>query len=103
MGVDACIAVCTPILAFVAPGPRVTKHKPTSPVNFAQASAIKEAPPSLRQLVNSKCGLSQKASKIDKKLSPGTPKPRLAPKAINVSTTARPPEICDIFDPINTT
>ena len=38
MGVELWSAVCTPMDALVAPGPRVTKHTPTRPVKRAHAS-----------------------------------------------------------------
>ena len=34
MGVESWKAVCTPMLALVAPGPRVTKQMPGSPVSL---------------------------------------------------------------------
>ncbi len=40
IGVESCWAVCTPIEALVAPGPRVTKQIPGRPVTLAQASAM---------------------------------------------------------------
>ena len=39
------------MLAFVAPGPRVTKQIPGRPVNLPCASAMKAAPPSWRQAI----------------------------------------------------
>ncbi len=41
-------AVCTPIAALAAPGPRVTKAMPGLPVSLPQAAAMKAAPPSWR-------------------------------------------------------
>jgi hypothetical protein len=52
MGVESWNAVCTPMLALVAPGPRVTKHTPGRPVSLPCASAMKAAPPSCRQMTN---------------------------------------------------
>ncbi len=49
MGAESCIAVCTPMAALVAPGPRVTMQMPGLPVNLPQAEAMKAAPPSCRQ------------------------------------------------------
>ena len=50
MGVESWKPVCNPMLALVAPGPRVTKAMPGLPVNFPYASAMLEAPPSWRQM-----------------------------------------------------
>ena len=52
MGTESCFATCTPILALVAPGPRVTKQTPSLPVNLPNAAAINAAPPSWRQFIN---------------------------------------------------
>ena len=48
IGEESCRAVCTPIAALVAPGPRVTKQMPGRPVSLPQAAAMKAAPPSWR-------------------------------------------------------
>ena len=53
IGAESCIAVCTPIEALVAPGPRVTKHSPGCPVSLPQAAAMKAAPPSFRHSTKS--------------------------------------------------
>jgi hypothetical protein len=52
-GVESCRAMWMPGLAFVAPGPRVTKRMPGGPVSLPSASAIMAAPPSLRQTMTS--------------------------------------------------
>ena len=49
IGVESWWAMCTPALALVAPGPRVTKQMPGRPVSLPWASAIIAAPPSCRQ------------------------------------------------------
>ncbi len=49
-GVLSCIAVWTPVLACVAPGPRVTKQIPGRPVSLPSASAMLAAPASWRQV-----------------------------------------------------
>src|SRR4030095_2323985 len=46
IGVESWNAVCTPIAALLAPGPRVTKHSPGRPVSLPCASAMLLAPPS---------------------------------------------------------
>ncbi len=48
IGVESWWAVCTPIDALVAPGPRVTKATPGWPVSLAYASAMKVDPDSCR-------------------------------------------------------
>ncbi|EWS62423.1 hypothetical protein Y695_04349 [Hydrogenophaga sp. T4] len=48
MGVESWKAVCRPMEALVAPGPRVTKQMPGRPVSLPWASAMKAAPPSCR-------------------------------------------------------
>jgi hypothetical protein len=53
IGVESCMAMCTPWLALVAPGPRVTKQMPGRPVSLPCASAIIAAPPSARQVSTS--------------------------------------------------
>jgi hypothetical protein len=40
IGVESWNAVCTPIAALLAPGPRVTKHRPGRPVSLPCASAM---------------------------------------------------------------
>jgi hypothetical protein len=61
MGVESWNAVCTPTLACVAPGPRVTRQTPGRPVSFPYASAMLAAPPSFRQEM-SRTGASWRAS-----------------------------------------
>jgi hypothetical protein len=51
IGVESCRATCSPLMALAAPGPRVTKQMPGSPVILPQASAIIDAPPSWRQMM----------------------------------------------------
>ncbi|CFN66024.1 Uncharacterised protein [Bordetella pertussis] len=53
MGVESCLAMCTPASALEAPGPRVTIQMPGSPVSLPWASAIMAAPPSWRHTVTS--------------------------------------------------
>ena len=53
-------AVCSPMLALVAPGPRVTKQMPGRPLSLPCASAMKAAPPSCRQAMKrmrSRCSM----------------------------------------------
>ena len=50
IGVESCCAMCSPLMALAAPGPRVTKQMPGSPVILPQASAMMAAPPSCRQI-----------------------------------------------------
>ena len=58
IGVESWNAVCTPIEACVAPGPRVTKHTPGVPVSLPAASAMLAAPASWRALISLICRLS---------------------------------------------
>ncbi len=60
-GVASRRAVCTPMLALVAPGPRLTRHTPARPVSLASATAMKVADPSWRQVTTS-TGASWSAS-----------------------------------------
>jgi len=46
IGLLSCMATCTPMLALVAPGPRVTKAMPGRPVIAPSAHAMKVTPPS---------------------------------------------------------
>jgi hypothetical protein len=46
IGVESCCAVCTPMDALQAPGPRVTISTPGLPVALPHASAMNAAPPS---------------------------------------------------------
>jgi hypothetical protein len=62
IGVESCRAVCTPLVACVAPGPRVTRHTPGRPVSFPYASAMFAAPPSWR-VTTSRMGASCSASR----------------------------------------
>ena len=48
--------------ALHAPGPRETSTTPGRPVSFASATAMKPAPPSLRQVTRSSEGCACKAS-----------------------------------------
>ena len=92
IGVESCMAVWTPIEAFVAPGPRVTKQIPGRPVSFPYASAMKAAPPSCRQMTNRSSSVtSWNASSTARKLSPGTPNAVSTPCANRQSTRRRPP------------
>ena len=52
IGVESWNAVCTPIDALVAPGPRVTKQMPGLPVSLPYASAMYAAPPSCRATIS---------------------------------------------------
>ncbi len=63
IGELSCIAVCTPIAALLAPGPRVTKAMPGLPVSLPQAAAMKPAPPSWRLgIMRMRSGTSWSAS-----------------------------------------
>ena len=68
-------------MALAAPGPRVTKQMPGSPVILPQASAIIEAPPSWRQMMVLMRLESCRPSSAARKLSPGTVKAVVAPCA----------------------
>ena len=81
MGVESCWATCNPDMALAAPGPRVTKHTPGSPVTLPQASAIMEAPPSWRQITVLMRLESCRPSSAARKLSPGTVNAAVAPWA----------------------
>jgi len=81
IGVESCWATCNPDMALAAPGPRVTKHTPGSPVTLPQASAIMEAPPSWRQITVLMRLESCRPSSAARKLSPGTVKAVVAPCA----------------------
>ncbi len=72
IGVESCWATCSPLIAFAAPGPRVTKHTPGFPVILPQASAIIEAPPSWRQMIVLMRFELCRPSRAARKLSPGT-------------------------------
>ena len=61
MGELSSWAMCTPTMALLAPGPRVTMATPGRPVARPTASAIMAAPPSCRQTVTV-IGLSCRAS-----------------------------------------
>ena len=52
IGVLSCFAMCTPIDAWHAPGPLVTKATPGFPVNLPYASAILEAVASCFAFIN---------------------------------------------------
>jgi hypothetical protein len=91
IGCESCIATCTPIEAFVAPGPRVTKATPGRPVSAPSAQAMKPTPPSCRHTTKSISGVSWSASSTARKLSPGTVKIRSQPCATSWSTRIRPP------------
>ena len=58
IGVESWNATWTPMLALVAPGPRVTKPMPGRPVIVPSAQAMKAAPPSWRQTTSSISGVS---------------------------------------------
>ena len=79
IGVESCRATCSPLMALAAPGPRVTKQMPGSPVILPQASAIIEAPPSCRQMMVLMRLESCRPSSAARKLSPGTVKAVVAP------------------------
>ena len=58
MGVESCIAVCTPIAGFEAPTPRVAIATAGTPVSsLASASAINEAPDSCLVETSEKSGM----------------------------------------------
>src|SRR2546423_6799943 len=91
IGVLSWNAVCSPMLALVAPGPRVTKQMPGRPVSWPCASAMKAAPPSWRQAMKRIRSLySWKPSSTARKLSPGTPNTVSTPCAMRASTSAWP-------------
>ena len=52
-GVLSCMATWTPMLAWQAPGPRVTMATPGRPVSLPWASAMWTAPASKRQVTSS--------------------------------------------------
>lgn len=61
IGAASCRATCTPPLALVAPGPRVTRQMPGRPVSLPYAAAIIAAPVSCRAVINrilSRCAYS---------------------------------------------
>ncbi len=80
-GVESCWATCSPLMALAAPGPRVTKHTPGSPVILPHASAIIDAPPSWRQMTVLMRLESCSPSRAARKLSPGTVNAVVAPCA----------------------
>ncbi len=98
IGVESCIAVCTPTAAWVAPGPRVTMQIPGRPVSFPYASAAFAAPCSCRQ-VTSRIGESYRASSSGRKLSPGRQKARSAPFSSSWSARMRPPFLTAVAAP----
>ena len=81
IGVESCCATCSPAIALAAPGPRVTKQMPGSPVTLPQASAIIAAPPSWRQITVLMRLESCRPSRAARKLSPGTVKAAVVPCA----------------------
>ena len=87
IGVESWWAMWMPAEALVAPGPRVTKQTPGLPVALPTASAIIAAPPSWRQTVTV-IGLSIRASRTPRKLSPGTQKTCSTPWMTSWSTRA---------------
>jgi hypothetical protein len=62
IGVESWKAVCTPMAACVAPGPRVTKQMPGLPVSLPSASAMFAAAPSCRALTTAMSFASYSAS-----------------------------------------
>ena len=92
IGLLSCFAVCTPIAALVAPGPRDTNTAAGRPVNFPYASAAKVAPLSWRVVIRRILSLDfRKASNAARKLSPETVKAVSTPWEISVSTKTSPP------------
>ena len=95
IGVESCNAVCTPIAALLAPGPRVTKQMPGRPLSLPCASAMKAAPPSCRQAMKRmRCACWWNPSSTARKLSPGTPNTVSTPWATRASTRAWPAIRC---------
>src|SRR5918995_1920956 len=71
-----------------APTPLVAMATPGLPVSLPSASAIKEAPDSWRVETRERSGCSSAASRISRKLSPGTVYRRLTPaRAITSAAT----------------
>jgi hypothetical protein len=66
------MAVWTPMARLEAPTPRVAMATAGLPVTLASASAIKEAPDSWRVETSDVSGWRSAASRISRKLSPGT-------------------------------
>ncbi len=93
IGCGSWNATCTPMLALVAPGPRVTKHTPGRPVPNAfmapSAQAMNAAPPSWRQVTVWIEPVSLSASSTGRKLSPGTVNTRSQPCSARQSTSRR--------------
>ena len=84
-GARSMFASATPVTRLAAPGPRVPRQTPTSPVRRPTASAMKAAPCSCLQSTNS---IGESSREIMKSAfsSPGTPKMRLTPSAWRHST-----------------
>src|SRR5271170_5581876 len=78
------------MLAWDAPGPRVTRQTAARPVSFPAASAILAAAASCRVLITP-TPASQSASSTGRKLSPGTHVHSAIPCADRHSTSATPP------------
>ena len=78
------------MLAWDAPGPRVTRQTAARPVSFPAASAMLAAAASCRVLIT-RTPASQSASSTGRKLSPGTHVHSGMPCADRHSTSARHP------------
>src|SRR6202041_107817 len=78
------------MLAWDAPGPRVTRQTAARPVSFPAASAMLAAAASCRVLMTP-TPASQSASSTGRKLSPGTHVHSGTPCADRHSTSAAPP------------
>src|ERR687884_1408730 len=88
MGVESCLAVCPPMGGLDAPTPLVAIATAGLPVSLPSASAMKEAPDSWRVETRERAACSSAASRISRKLSPGTVYRRLTPaRAITSAAT----------------
>src|SRR5215212_1571663 len=89
-----------------APTPLVAIATAGFPISLPSASAIKEAPDSWRVEIRPRLGCSSAASKISRKLSPGTVYRRLTPARAITSAATYPAlfsvlsAICPPHDPV---
>src|ERR1700737_3394169 len=79
------------MLRLLAPGPRVAMHTAGRPDILAKPSAANDAPDSWRLVTMWMEGSVRRASRTGRKLSPGTLKNSVTPKARRTSMTAAPP------------
>ena len=75
---------------FDAPTPLVAIATAGIPVSLASASAINEAPDSCRVEIRDRAGCCSTASRISRKLSPGTVYRRLTPARARTSVPTKP-------------